>query len=195
MSNSAYRASLLIAVCAIAGCAMPSHRVGQSATVQFGVVRSAQEIELDSAAAEGAVIGGTLGLVTSGGNSGAKTVRNAIIGAAAGGAIGAAAQGNRRGMQYTVDMVDGSSTRIVTDQREIREGDCVAIERVRETANIRRTSAGHCDRASERAVKSADREIRSHAVECESAKRELAAASNQEEADLAIRKIELLCNG
>ena len=38
------------------------------------------------------------------------------------------------------------------------------------------------------------REARSHAVECQRAKQELAEAATNEEADLAIRKVELLCN-
>jgi hypothetical protein len=159
-------------------------------------VRAAQEIELNSDAAQGALIGGMLGLASGlgGGGSSAKTARNTMVGAAAGGALTGATEGDRRGMQYTVQMMDGSSTRIVTDQREIREGDCVAVERVGNTANIRRESPGYCDKANQQAVRSVESYTSSEATGCEAAKQELVSATTEEAVDLAKRKIELLCN-
>lgn len=192
--NQAQGLVLLIGCAAIAGCAVPTQRVGQTATVNFGVVRSANQITLDSNAAQGALVGGTLGLATSGGSSRNRRVANSIVGAALGGALTAASEGDREGMSYTVEMLDGSTTRIITDQREIRMGDCVAIERVGQTANIRRVSDGYCDVANRTAVNLVVSEARSEAVACESAKQELADATTTEEADLAIRKVDLLCN-
>ena len=173
------------------GCEATTSRVGQTATVDFGVVRSADPVQLNSTAAEGALIGGTLGLIAGSGNS---RVGTTIGGAALGGAVGAAAGGDRTGMSITVAMANGSSTRVVTDQREIRVGDCVAVERVGQGANIRRVSAGYCEPAYAPAVRSVDASSRAEAVECQNAKQELAKASTSEAADLAIRKIELLCN-
>ena len=194
--NRAHALISLVGCAALAGCAVPpqQQRVGQNATVSFGVVRGAEQVTLDSNAAQGALVGGTLGLATSGGSSRNRRVANSIIGAAAGGALTAATEGNREGMAYTVAMVDGSTTRIVTDQREIQPDDCVAIERVGQTANIRRVSDGYCDIANRTAVNLVAGEVRSEAVACESAKQELADATTNEEADLAIRKVELLCN-
>lgn len=194
MLNQVHLCVVIIVLCATVGCAAQSHRVGQSATVQFGVVRNAEQITLDSDAARGALVGGTLGLATSRGGSTPRAVRNGIIGATAGGVVSAAAEGSRSGMSYTVDMVDGSSTRIVTDQREIHVGDCVAVERVRDTANIRRTSAHYCDNANEQAVKSVEDHARSDAVACEAAKQELVDAATDDAVGLAARKIELLCD-
>ena len=97
-------------------------------------------------------------------------------------------------MQYTVQLLDGSSTRIVTDQREIREGDCVAIERVGNTANIRRASASYCDNSYQQAVRSVESHASWEAVACETAKQELVSATTDEAIDLAKRKIDLLCN-
>jgi hypothetical protein len=182
---------------AMFGCETNPTRVGQTATVQFGIVRAAQEIELSSDAAQGALIGGTLGLMAGragGRGSSGRSARNAIVGAAAGGAMTAASEGDRRGTQYTVQMMDGSSTRVVTDQREIREGDCVAIERVGGTANIRRASASYCDSANQQAVRSVDSHTSSDALGCEVAKQELINAASDEAVDLAKRKIDLLCN-
>ncbi|MBX5460823.1 MAG: hypothetical protein IRZ28_06995 [Steroidobacteraceae bacterium] len=165
-------------------------RVGHSATVQFGVVRSTEQVALDSKAAQGALLGGTLGLITSGNNSRAG---GAIQGATVGGIAAAATAGNRKGTAYTVAMLDGSSTRIVSDQREIHEGDCVAIERSGSSANIRRAAPSYCDPANAKAIQEVDPAIRTAAAECQSAKRELAEASSDAEVDLAARKIELLC--
>ena len=187
---------MLVAFAVLCGCTTGSpQRAGTKSTVHFGVVRSAQEVTLDSNAAQGALVGGTLGLMMTGsGESSARRARNAILGAGAGAAVTSATEGNRRGMSYSVDMIDGSMVRIVTDQREIRTGDCVAIERVRETANIRRVAQSFCDRANTQAVASVEDFIQSEATACEAAKQELVEATTQEAVDLAARKVSLLCD-
>lgn len=191
MSSLTNRWILVVVLLAIAGCEMTSHRVGQSTSVQFGVVQSAQEVTLDSHAAEGALIGGTIGLLA---GSGRSSVGTAIAGAAVGGAATAAAEGNRSGVQYTVRMMDGSSIRIVSDQREIRANDCVAVERGGRTANIRRTSEEYCQPAYGQAVSQVNESIQSEAAECQAAKQELVDAQGQEAVDMAARKVQLLCN-
>jgi len=180
----------VLAVTVAVGC--ETTRVGQSTTVQFGVVSVAEPVTLDSNAAKGAVVGGTLGLLVGGGDS---NFGNAIRGATVGGAATALAEGgNRSGMSYTVNLTDGSAARVVTDQRHIHVGDCVAVERVGSTANIRRVSSGYCDPANARAVGEVAPEVRSEALACQSAKQELVEAKSEEAVNLASRKIELLCN-
>jgi hypothetical protein len=181
-----------VALATIVGCEAMGPRVGQTATVEHGIVRSAEPIDLSSTAAQGALIGGTLGLVL---GSGRSRPGSAIAGAALGGVTGAVAGGDRTGISYTVEMPGGSLTRVVTDQREIRVGDCVAVERVGQGANIRRVSARYCDPAYGQAVKAVDASVKAEAVQCENARQELAKATTREAAELAIRKIELLCNG
>lgn len=178
----------------ITGAAL-AQRAGESATVQFGVVKTAQPIELTSDAARGALVGGTLGLASAGGRSTSRTVRNSIVGATVGAAATAAAEGSRSGMSYTVQKVDGATVTVVTDQRDVRVGDCVAVERVGQTANIRRTSDSYCDRKNEQARASVASHSQSEAIACASAKQELVDAQTTEAVDLAARKIELLCNG
>jgi hypothetical protein len=192
--DKAHIGIVLIGCAAISGCAAPAQRVGQSATVDFGVVRSAEQITLDSNAAQGALIGGTLGLMRPGGSSSNRRVANSIVGASVGAALTTATEGSREGMSYTVEMLNGSTTRIVTDQREIQPGDCVAVERVGQTANIRRTAAAYCDVANRTAINLVVSEATSDAAACETAKQELTDATTNDEADLAIRKVELLCN-
>jgi hypothetical protein len=186
---------LALGLCAaLAACEASAQRVGQSASVQFGRVQNAETVRLDSDAASGALIGGTIGLISGAGRRGTP-VRNGIIGAAIGGIGTAAVQGNRTAIAYTVAMADGSMTRIVTDQREIRPGDCVAIERSGQTANIRREPDAFCDRANQAAIQSVRPQVEREAAQCQQAKQELADAASQEEVDLASRKISLLCGG
>jgi len=170
-----------------------AQRVGQGSTIQFGTVRNVEQVPLQSDAATGALVGGTIGLVASP-RGGSRAARNAILGAAAGGAVTAAAQGNRTGFAYTVALIDGSMTRIISDQREIRPGDCVAIERVGQTANIRREPAAFCARDNAQAVQAVQPVTEAAAARCEAAKEELVNATTPEAIDLASRKIDLLCN-
>src|SRR5690606_34993924 len=172
---------------AIAGCTSSSYRSGQSASVQFGTVVNAREVVLDSNADSGAIVGGTLGLVMGSGRRSGVQARNAILGAGVGAAIAGAADGDRRGMQYTVSLADGSETRIVTDQREIRTDDCVAIERAGDTANIRRVARNYCDDATMRAVGAVERHARQDADACQAAKEEYVDATTPESANTARR--------
>jgi len=170
-------------------------RAGQNVTIQYGTVTAAREIDLNSGAVPaGAVVGGALGLASASGKSSGKKARNAIIGAAAGGTIAAASQGSQKGMLYDVDAGASGRIQVVSDQREIRSGDCVAVEKTGDTANVRRVSAGYCDKASAAAVKAVAGEASKDAEECAAAKQQLVDATTTQAADLASRKITLLCN-
>jgi len=181
----------ILALAAV-GCQTPSARVGQSTSIQFGTVRQVDEVPLQSDAAAGAVIGGTIGLVASGGSRTAP--RNAILGAAVGAAATTVAQGNRTGIAYTVAMLDGSTIRIISDQSEIRVGDCVAIERVGQTNNIRRESSAYCAPQNQQALAAVQQWTEAAAARCEAAKEELVQATTPEAVDTATRKVHLLCN-
>lgn len=178
--------------------AMPAaaQRAGQSVSVQYGVVTSARQVDLRSGAVPGgALVGGALGLASASGKSSSKKARNAIIGAAAGGAIAGAAQGGTQGMLYDVKLGGGQGMiQIVSDQREIRIGDCVAVEKAGDTANIRRMSASYCDPANTQAVGAVAPQSEREAEECLAAKQQLVDATTASAADLAAKKIELLCN-
>lgn len=187
--------------CAVAAltCAMfmPSlaQRAGQSASVQYGIVTSARQVDLKSGAVPGgALVGGTLGLVSASGKSSSKKARNAIVGAAAGGAIAGAAQGSTKGMLYDVNLGGQGLIQVVSDQREVRIGDCVAVEKAGDTANIRRVSASFCDPANAQAIGSVAGEMQREAEECLAAKQQLVDATSTSAAELAAKKIDLLCN-
>jgi len=174
------------------GCQTDSFRVGQRTSVQFGTVHNVEQVNLQSDVPAGALIGGTLGLITSGG--GRNAPRNAIVGAAIGGGATAIAQGNRTAIAYTVVMLNGSTIRIISDQTEIRVGDCVAIERVGDTNNIRREHPDWCASQNQAAVTAAQSQAEAAARACEAAKEELVRASTPEAVQLATSKVNLLCN-
>jgi hypothetical protein len=181
----------ILALAAV-GCQTQSARVGQSTSIQFGTVRQVEQVQLQSDVPAGALIGGTIGLVASGGSRTAP--RNAIVGAAVGAAATSAVQGNRTGTAYTVAMLDGSTIRIISDQSEIRVGDCVAIERVGQTNNIRRESSAYCAPGNRQALAAVQQQTEAAAARCEAAKEELVNATTPEAVDTASRKVHLLCN-
>ena len=172
-----------------------AQRAGQNVMVQHGRVTNARQVDLQSGAVPGgALVGGSLGLISASGKSSSKKARNAIIGAAAGSAIAGASQGSRQGMLYDVDLGASGKVQVVSDQREIQVGDCVAVERAGDTANVRRVSAAYCDKANAAAVEAVATESRQEAEECLAAKQQLVDSTTTEAADLAARKVALLCN-
>jgi hypothetical protein len=195
MSISARAAMTAIALVLLLNAdAVSAQRAGQGVTIQYGKVTGASEVDLKSGAVPaGALVGGALGLASASGKSSAKKARNAIVGAAATGAVAGAAEGSHKGMLYQVDVV-GGSIQVVSDQREIRVGDCVAVEKAGDTANLRRVSTSYCEQANAEAVKAVAGEARKDAEECAAAKQQLVDASSATETDLASRKVSLLCN-
>ena len=173
-----------------------AQRAGQSVIVQHGVVTGGRQVNLTSGAVPGgAVVGGALGIASAGGKSSSKKARNALIGAAAGGAIAGSARGDTRGRVFDVKLTGNAGTaQVVTDQREIRVGDCVAVERVGETANLRRVSDAYCEEANSAAVAAVADESAEEANECYAAKEAVINATTVAEAELAAVKMRLLCS-
>lgn len=186
--------TLAFVIAAAMASSISAQRSGDSARITTGVVKKAERVELSSEAGKGAVVGGTLGLLSAGGKSSSKKARNTIIGAAAGAGLSASAQGSRQGMAYTVEPVGGGSMRVVTDQTEVRVGDCVTVEETKGTANIRRVSATMCEPASKAAREAVADELQEEAAECAEAKQQLVNASTAEELELAKRKTDILCS-
>lgn len=163
---------------------MPQETI--AASIQYGEVTSVSVTTTEdddgmSGAAKGALVGGMIGPRRRGINRG-------VI---AGAAIGSAADdGDTETVYlYTVDYVDGSgSIQIQTEQGDIRDNDCVSIEQGQH-ANIRRVSSVHCEQQT-----SAPPAHHTQAAEdCDLAKQELMAAKTDEELDLAIQKVRILC--
>lgn len=172
-----------------------AQRKGQNVTVQYGTVIQKEQVDLNSGAVpRGAVVGGALGLASASGKSSKKKARNALIGAAAGGAIASSSQGSTNGMLYTIDLGSNGMAQVVTDQTEIVRGDCVALEKAGETANVRRISSAYCEPSNAAAVAAVAEEDAEDADECYEAKQLVVNSTTAEEFEFAKAKMTLLCD-
>ena len=97
-------------------------------------------------------------------------------------------------MAYTVETATGA-IKVVTDQTEIRHGDCVVVEEAGGKANIRRTSPDVCDPAAQDVVAGLHDEFVEEAEECLAAREQVLAAETDAELDRAIMKAQILCEG
>jgi len=189
-------AGLCIAASIITTTAL-AQRAGQSMTVQTGIVIGAQAVNLQSEAGRGAAVGGMVGLAATSSRQGSsRRARNAVIGAAAGGAIARSTQGDLNGMQYTIEISSGTRITVVTDQTQVRIGDCVNVEQAGTgTANVRRVSPYLCEAAADDDI---DDEIAAEynqlADMCLAAKERLLDAETEEEIEVAIRRVHILCD-
>jgi hypothetical protein len=174
-----------------------AQRSGQSMSVQTGVVIAAQAVNLQSAAGRGAVIGGVVGLATTSSNrSTSRRLRNTAIGAGTGALIARGAQGNLDGMQYTIEVGPGSQIIVVTDQTQVRVGDCVNVEQAGNgTANVRRVSEARCEAVF--AGDQVDDELQAYMTReadmCLQAKERLMEAESDEQFEVAMRRVKFLC--
>ncbi len=163
--------------------------------IQHGRVVASRAVTIESggSAAGGAVLGGTLGLIA-GGSSGKKRRKRAAGGALLGAAIGSASKKSEQAMEYTIESAGGMQIKVITDQREIRNGDCVVVEESGGMANVRRVSQTMCEPESQSVVEELGAELQEEAAECIAAKEELLAAETDEAIDRAFRKISILCD-
>jgi outer membrane lipoprotein SlyB len=171
-----------------------AQKKGQSAKIQHGVVVKAERVDLnDSKTTQGALVGGTIGLIASSGKSGKTKRRNTALGAVGGGLIGSARSTTQMGMMYTVEIA-GGAVKVVTDQTEIHMGDCVVVEETSQGTNLRRVNPEVCDPAAAEVVAELQDEFVEEAEECAMARKEFAAAKTDAEFDRALMKVDILCN-
>ncbi|MCH7823153.1 MAG: hypothetical protein IIA07_14170 [Proteobacteria bacterium] len=192
---------LLLGAVVVAACVMVSvtgalaQRAGQMAIIHYGTVVGMVTVDLnDGNVVKGALVGGAFGAaLTKSGKSSSRRRRNAAIGAVVGTA--AAAAKKTTGRRYSVRTNEGTVMQIVTEQTAILVGDCVIIEEASGRANIRRTALSACDVASQSLMNSPDiqAELQEEAAECTAAKDGLVNAETDEQMDLAVRKIQILC--
>jgi outer membrane lipoprotein SlyB len=157
----------------------------QSVTINYGIVMSASSVQKDARHAGGAVTGGLIGALI-----GPRRHRGARI--VAGAAVGAAVQGASTSgtlQQYSVELENGGTSLVSTEQTDIRVGDCVAVEQG-QYSNIRRVGTVHCDGTGP------DKPPEHHVAvseSCDKAKTELANAETDDTVELAVTKVRVLC--
>ena len=106
------------------------------------------------------------------------------------------AEGNLDGMQYTVEVRPGTRITVVTDQTQVRVGDCVNVEQAGSgTANVRRVSEALCEAALAGQV---DEQLRAdmsrEADMCLQAKERMMEADSDEAFEVAMRRVKFLCD-
>jgi uncharacterized protein YcfJ len=158
-------------------------------TVEFGRITAVRTVDVTSGAAQttGALVGGTLGVMSGSGQSRSNRALRGVGGAAVGNRVGAAA-GTSTAFEYTV-LVGGRTATITTEQGGLRVGDCVSLERG-SLNNIRLESDERCQAPQ---AMPTDADIQT-AYACDSAKRQLLEAETDDDFDRAERRIRLLCN-
>ena len=190
------RGVVVVAVCVMVSVTGAlAQRAGQMASIRHGTVVGLKTVDLNNAdALKGALVGGSFGAALTRSSKGSsRRERNAIIGAVLGAAAGAASR--KTGRLYSVRINEGTVLQIVTEQTEIRINDCVIVEEAGGRANIRRTALSACEVASESLMNEPDiqAELQEEAAECNVAKEQLINAETDEQMEIAVRKIQILC--
>jgi hypothetical protein len=174
-----------------------AQRSGQSMSIQTGIVVASQAVNLQSAVGRGAVVGGVVGMAATSSRQGSsRRARNAAIGAGTGALISRRAQGSLDGMQYTIETGPGSRIVVVTDQTQVRVGDCVNVEQAGSgTANVRRVSESLCDAVFDKQV---DEELQTYmnreADACLQAKERMMEAESDDAFEVAMRRVDFFCD-
>ncbi len=99
-------------------------------SVNYGRVTAVRQVTVDSTTGQvtGAVVGGTIGLVSGNNRSASNQALRGVTGVYAGRRIGNS-MAQTQAFEYTVLMGGRNTITMVTDQAGIRIGDCVAVER------------------------------------------------------------------
>ncbi len=172
---------------------------GENIAIHYGRVSDEAPVNVKNHTGEGALIGGMLGVMTSGIYNTGKKVGNIGFGAATGAATGAAVEAigewRMKGIRFTIESVEGETLHIITDQTGVQIGNCVAIEVVDKHANLRRVSDVYCevvpDVEDNPHLKS---RAKQSASECLEAKKALLGAKEGEELEQAKRRVQALCD-
>jgi len=162
-------------------------------SVQYGRITAVTLTTQENARAQtgGAVVGGTLGLVSGRNRSGSNQALRGIGGAVAGQQIGRMAT-NSQAFEYTI-LIGQNTVRMISDEGGMRVGDCVAVERGGWN-NLRLVDDSRCNvRPNAPAPKPTQNAVR-EANACDQAKDRLLAANTNEEFDVAERRVRLLCD-
>ena len=193
MNSNTVFATMLSGVLFLGSMDALSQRRGDSASITIGIVERAQQVQMDAQAGRGALLGGAAGWALARNQSSAGQA----LGAAAGAGLGAATRNRRHGgtgMQYTVRTSQGSAVTVVTDQTEVRVGDCVSVEQTGDAADIRRVDHALCQPVSPQVVEQATPVLQAEADRCEQAKERLFAATTPEEVEVARQVMDIMCN-
>ena len=172
----------------LAGWMLATSAAAAQTSVSYGKITAVKPVAVENAQAQGAgaLVGGTLGLISGRGQSGSNQALRAVAGGVAGQQVAKRASA-KQAFEYTILMGGKSTTTVVTDEAGMRVGDCVAVERG-SYVNLRLVDDKQCA-AGAKPTSTATRE----ATACNAAKDEVLKATTDEAFDRAERKLRLLC--
>src|SRR5262245_31855999 len=179
-----------LSMCAVAtALLLADGAVWAQATINYGRITAANLVNQRTrgSGTRGAILGGTLGALATSRTSGAGMAVGTTGGALAGRSIGRRS-GTRQTFEYTVQMSNGQTVTMRTDEAGLRIGDCVAVERGGFN-NLRLADDARC--ASNFTPLPQDV---ANAEACITAKEQLIAAKTDPEFDRAERRVRLLCD-
>lgn len=190
LARRARSASLVVAATALTCAAAPA--LAQT-SVTYGRITAVNNVTVDSnsARAGGAVVGGTVGLVSGRNRSGSNQALRGTYGALAGRRIGGA-MGSSNAFEYTILIGGARTMTMITDQGGKRIGDCVAVEQG-QFNNLRLVDDARCATKPTQAAAKPPASATRDAQACDQAKDQLLAANTDEEFDRAERRVRLLC--
>ncbi len=171
-----------------------AEKSGTQLVLHYGIVQSAEVVQLDSEAAKEALFSGAVGLWSANGKEQSKKWCSTLAGAVKGGVLEAGSEGDRRGVEYEVNVDSRYTIKIISDQSEIRVGDCVIVEQSEKSINIRREPSAVCRPESQEAVRNLRKEFEEEANECLAAKQQLLDSESDQDVDTASLKMQILCN-
>ncbi len=177
----AIRAAAAATLCAAMGTALAQ------SNVSYGRITAVNRVDVANTSAQtgGALLGGTVGLVSGRNQSSSNQALRAGAGAFAGNRIARNATGGQA-FEYTI-LQGGRTTTVVTSEGGLRVGDCVSVERGGFN-NLRLVDDSRC--AAGASARPSDRR---QAEACVAAKDALMRAETDEAFDRAERRVRLQC--
>lgn len=167
-----------------------NHRI----SIEHGKVVNIERVEIKSKAGKGALFGGLLGVASQHGHSGNDIAAGAAVGAIVGALIGKASSGHKYAHAIYIRTLDGQEIKVVSEQENLRVGDCVTVESGKHT-NVRVESQYVCSPATDD-YRSADEMKAYHGSEasaCATAKERLLNADKSEDLQNLAYKVQVIC--
>jgi outer membrane lipoprotein SlyB len=159
--------------------------------IQYGIVDSMEEVHLRSNVGKGVATGGIIGALV--GDGAGYHLAGAGIGAAVGGLLSKISEGSSKATGFTIQLNSGSAIKVISDDKHVSVGDCVAVEQGA-TTNIRHVSESLCSPDAHPSLHATMIERHQEdAAECHEAKVNLLKARTDQELKLATAKVKALC--
>ena len=177
-----------LCVYALIGWTLTTGAAVAQTSVNYGKITAVKPVTVENPQAQGAgaLVGGSIGLISGRNQSGSNQALRGVAGGVAGQQIAKRASA-KQAFEYTILMGGTSTVTVVTDEAGMRVGDCVAVERGA-YVNLRLADDRQCAPGA-KAPPNATRD----ASACNAAKDEVLKSKDDEAFARAERKVRLLC--